>query len=134
MSGFSRDKKRKILENIANSTLYMALTTIPVTSLDDGSSIVEPTILEYDTYTRASVDNTYWQNILQTDDEFVLENSLPIIFVSSTINTQTLLTGYAFCDAPINGNVIFFGNYAAEYSGVDITPTFPPSSIRLKVT
>lgn len=96
MSGFSDERKKKILEAAfggakyeENAENYLALVTAAVKGSDTGGSIIEPT---YTGYARILMKNSEWTAAA----EGKRHNNLTKLFAECTALTSTL-RGWAYC-------------------------------------
>jgi hypothetical protein len=86
------------------ATLYLALCTTSVVQADDGSTIIEPTAVDY---ARQSIPMDGWNWSTPAYGEAFSYYTYEVVYYPSDMWGS--IVGFALCDAATLGNIIHYG-------------------------
>ena len=120
----------------APSSLFIALCTVSPTSASTGASLTEPTISQYDGYTRINIPVAVWNaaTVLTGTGQTItnLELDFPQAISDSTGCT---VLGFALLDNGTlgAGNVLYYGTLTSQAIAAYTTPYFAAGGITVQL-
>jgi hypothetical protein len=110
----------------APPALWLALTVVPVTEADTGSTIAEPTYTGYERLLVEAAD-------MDAPVSGATSNAQELVFPECAAGLSNVV-GWALVDAVTDGNVVMYGDCApVEISVSQSPPTIPAGGLALSV-
>ena len=109
------------------AAVYAALCTVTPTDSMTGSTITEATYTGYARKAVAAAD-------LNSASGGVVTNANDIVFAACTAGSSTIV-GFAYCDAPTGGNMLWWSDTPSHVIDTSNTPpTIPAGTLSLTMT